>query len=147
MIKRGEKWYEWVLLHIRNGEQFAGLVEVPKYLTDDAEFYKRDLATYLIKPSTYVDGGQDDRIIELCSPHGVSVQSAGAGKLMISCVPMNLGDLVFFLRAAEVLYVQFLDDKSPIVIEIRKGMANIVTPGSEGEARTGSGIILPGAGA
>lgn len=154
MIKVGDVAYEWVLLHIRNGEELAGMVEVPTDLNNEDKFYKRCLAAEVMQPK--VDAGtpptvnqngvvrEADRLIELRNPHRVVTQF-GDGKQIMAVMPLNLGDKVIFLRASEILYPQFLDDKSPVVIEIRKSSAGLVSPGKDGESRSGGGIILPGA--
>lgn len=150
-MKIGDKLYQYVLLHIRNGEQFAGLVEVPGDLKTDDEFYKRCLAADLLQPKAYAEpvpkeyehrmSGVADRIIELRNPHQVVMPQPNA----IAVISMKVGDLILFLRSVEILFVQFLDDKSPIVIEIRKSSSVLVDPSVKpGEERTGSGIILPG---
>lgn len=141
---------EWVLLHARNGEQFAGLVDVSEDLKDDDKLYKRCVAADIMQPKVGLvrhaqssTEDQADNVIELRNPHQVIVQ-AGDGKQVIACLPMNVGDRIIFLRAGEILYVQFLDEKSPIVVEIRKSAANIVSPGEAGETRTAGGIVIPG---
>lgn len=170
-MKIGDKLYQWVFLHARNGEQFAGLVEVPKDLKNDDEFYKRCLAADLLQPKIMVEdaapralaSGHDlldevfgpvgkvrrevDRIIELRNPHQVIVQ-AGHGKQVVACLPLSLGDRMIFLRSGEMMFAQFLDDKSPIVIDIRQATSGIVDPtaAKPGEERTEGGIIIPGAG-
>jgi len=148
MIKVGDVAYEWVLLHIRNGEELAGMVEVPTDLHNESNLYKRCLAAEVMQPKIMVANGGDnsvvDRIVELRNPHRVVTQF-GDGKQIMAVMPLNLGDKIIVLRASEILYPQFLDDKSPVVIEIRKSSAGLVSPGEEGETRSGGGIIIPGA--
>lgn len=156
-MKIGDKLYQWVFLHARNGEQFAGLVEVSADLDVDAKEFKRCLAADLLQPKVTVDTtGTDkmhgevrevDRIIELRNPHQVVIQ-VGQGKQAVSCLALSLGDRLIFLRSGEMMYAQFLDDKSPIVIDIKSALTGIIDPTApkEGEARSEGGIILPGAG-
>lgn len=154
-MKIGDKFYQWVFLHARNGEQFAGLIEVAADLKTDDPHFKRCLAADLLQPKVGVEpvetkvgefeSAQADRIIELRNPHQVIIQ-AGQDKQVIACLPLNLGDKLIFLRAGEMMFAQFLDDKSPIVIDIRKAAAGLVDPSIKpGEERTEGGIILPGA--
>ncbi len=164
-MKIGDKLYQWVFLHARNGEQFAGLVEVPVDLKLDDKFYKRCLAADIMQPKvmeevTLATAGPagdtvqvnkrtettTDRMIELRNPHQVMIQ-VGQGKQAVSCLPLNLGDKLIYLRAGEIMFAQFLDDKSPIVLDIRQAVTGLVDPTApkEGEERTEGGIILPGA--
>lgn len=160
-MKIGDKLYQWVFLHARNGEQFAGLVEVPEDLKIDDKQFKRCLAADLLQPKVKhttaikAEGGPEqvvteeigaaDRIIELRNPHQVIMQ-AGGGKQILTCLPLNLGDKLIFLRAGEIMFAQLLDEKSPIVVDIRAAVSGIVDPTAKaGEQRTDGGIILPGA--
>lgn len=164
MTKMGDLCLEWVLLHARNGEHFSGMVEVPADLKETDEYYKRCLAAELLQPKIFIedkvarviDSGKGldtepvlvrrestvDRIIELRNPHQVIIQ-AGQGKQVVSCIALNYGDRLIFLRSAEFMFAQFLDAKSPIVVEITMSTANLVSPGKIGEERTGGGIIIP----
>lgn len=156
-MKMGDKLYQWVFLHARNGEQFAGVVEVPKDLKTDDEFYKRCLAADLLQPKVKhdertgsekhhgVEAREVDRIIELRNPHVVSIQIRD-GKQQVVCVSLGLGDKLIYLRSGEIMFAQMLDDKSPIVIDIRQATSGIVDPTAKpGEERSEGGIILPGA--
>jgi hypothetical protein len=154
MITMGDKQYEWVLLHAVNGEQFAGMVEVPADLKQEDKLYKRCLTADLMQskvdvevlPSAKHHGVEKtaDRVIELRNPHQVMIQ-VGQGQQLISVLPLNVGDRLINLRASSILYSQFLDDKSPIILDIRKASAGIVAPGDADEQKSGGGIILPGA--
>lgn len=157
MIKMGDKEYEWVLLHFRNGEEIAGMIEVPADLKNDDPFYKRCLAAEIMQPKTEIEltpteqhHGEEpktvDRIIELRNPHRVITQ-VGDGKQIMAVLGLNLGDKIIYPRASEIMYPQFLDDKSPVVIEIRKSSAGLAAPLKDGETKTEGGIILPGAAA
>jgi len=165
-VKIGDKLYQWVFLHARNGEQFAGLVEVPADLNVDDKLFKRCLAADLLQPKVFHEeviqkianasiGAEpvlirtettSDRMIELRNPHQVMIQ-VGQGKQAVSCLPLNLGDKLIYLRAVEIMFAQFLDDKSPIVVEVRKLVTGLFDPTApkENEARSEGGIILPGA--
>jgi hypothetical protein len=151
-MKLGDKLYQYVLLHIRNGEQFAGLVEVPADLSNEDKNFKKFLAAELMQPKrmhhdTETQKREIDNLIELRSPNQIVAQN-GQGGMAIVCLPLKVGDMLITLRAAEVLYVQMLDEKSPIVIEMRKAVTGLVDPSVKpGEERTEGGIILPGAGA
>jgi len=150
-MKIGDRELSWVLLHFRNGEMIAGLIEGPKDITPDDKHYKKSMAADLMQSRVYVHSEargdeQDayaDHLVEVLNPHQVLMSFQG-GQRGLVCSPLDLGDRVVHVRAGEILYPQFMDDKSPVVVEIRKGMSGIVAPGDE--ARTAGGLIIPGSG-
>lgn len=135
MVEIAGKKFEWVLLHIRNGEQFMGLLPVPEGKKDDDKDYRRDLANDTMARKTF---------IELAAPHQVITTDGQSGPAM-TAMPLAMGDKKIYLRGTEVLFLQFCDEKSPLVQKIRGGMADIKEPGDD-VAKTAGGIILPGAG-
>jgi len=134
-----EKVYEWVLLHIRNGEQYMGVVEVPDEFVDKAdepghEPRGRMLAQAMVGKGFMAELGNAHRIIEV---------GDGSGKASIIAIPLTYGDRRIFLRGEEVLFVQFLGTDSMLVKQARAAAANLELP--TGDARTtASGLVVPG---
>jgi len=156
-IKLGNRLYEYVLLHFRNGENYAGMVEVAEDLQCDSEdsqsmqAYYKAMAADLMQPKVMTDTSLDpaddrvvDRIIILRNPHQVMF-AVGKGQTQIMTIPLSYGNMVIYPRAAEVLFPQFLDDSSPIVKEIRAAQSPIKRP-ADGLATTSGGLVLPGQG-
>jgi hypothetical protein len=157
-MKIGDMNYEWVLLHIRNGEQYAGLARVAGDLNKNEaadgkalQDFMRAMAADLMQPKTEVPQAgtasiEVDRVIELRNPHDVRITSVGAVN-QLSVIPLDFGIRVIHLRSQEILFTQFLDDASIIVKQIKAALSPIVQPGaSSGEGKTAGGIILPGTG-
>ena len=152
-IKLGEKLFEWVLLHIRNGEQYAGMVEVAEDLRKDADDsskmqeYYQAMAADLMQPKVNVEAipiQEADRIITLRNPHQVMIAVGPSGR-QIANVPLDYGTRTLYLRSGEVLFAQFLDDASPIVKEIKAAQSPIKRP-ADGLSTTPGGLVLPGQG-
>ena len=139
-MKIGQKEAVWVLLNLQ--ERRAGCrAGLPPGELRSGQRLQEPLAAELMQTKA-VDR---DLLVEVLNPHQV-IMSFERGQRALFCTPLDLGDRVIFARAGEIMYPQFLDEKSPIVVEIRKGMSGIVAPGDGGESHTAGGIILPGAG-
>jgi len=139
-VKIGEASYEWLLLHIRNGEQLMGLVEVLKSDADpEGKEDQRAMAISILQTKT----GQCDKIVTVRSPHQI-MTSAGPNGMQVAPMPLSLGNKIIFLRTGEILYVQFMDAASPLVRKIMEAITGIVAPGVPGESRTEGGLVIPG---
>jgi hypothetical protein len=129
--KIGGKNYEWLLLHIRNGEQVVGLFEVPSELKEDDKDYFQLLASGLMTTT----------ITAVRNPH--QLMPNGSGGIVV--MAMSAGNKVIFLRSGEVLFTQPLDQASPIVKEIKSTQSPIRRP-TDGLSTTPGGLVLPGQG-
>ena len=140
-VKVGDLNMEWALLHIRNGEQLLGLVEVPPQHKEDNPDYFENMAESIMRGKLTMS--DTDNIVPLRNPHQI-MTSAGPQGMQVSPMPLSLGNKIIFLRAGEILYVQFMDQASPLLKKIMQAMSGIVVPETPGESRTGGGLILPG---